>query len=65
MKDSHLHAVRKRIRRKIDNLEGDAELAEEGSPLWNYIQSEIESYKKHLFKLEFMVYSGGEQCEAQ
>ena len=65
MPNSHLWAVRKKIGKEIDKLEGKAELTEEGTPLWQWIQDDIEKKKRQLFTLEFMVYNGGEECEAR
>ena len=57
--------MRKKLLRKIYELEGLAELAEEGSDVWTEIQAQIDDKKKQLYRIEFMVYWGGEECEAR
>jgi hypothetical protein len=63
--DRHLYAVRRKLIRKIYELEGLAELAEEDSETWKEIQTQIDEKKKQLYRIEFMVYWGGEECEAR
>lgn len=53
-----LWAVRKTTRNKIDALEGEQELVERESPLWEYIEQQIEFLRKKLHTLEFMIYNG-------
>jgi len=60
MEASHLFAVRKKIRRKITECEELQEHTERDSLVWKLLEREIEELKKQLFRLEFMVYNGGE-----
>ena len=59
--NSHLFAVRKKTRKKIIVLEENQELVEKESVVWNALQREVDDLKRKLFRLEFMIYNGGEE----
>lgn len=59
--NSHLFAVRKKTRKQIIELEGNQELVEKESDTWVALQREVDDLKRKLFRLEFMIYNGGEE----